>query len=129
MLPFASHYADIRLLHISCAALSGTLFTFRGLLRINNFRLANHRALRVASYIIDTTLLLAAVLLMLIIRQYPFVNGWLTAKVLLLLLYIALGLITLKRARTTFGRGTALAGALLTFSAIVAVAVMHYRAG
>jgi SCO1/SenC len=30
----AAHYAEIRTLHVTCAALSGTLFTFRGLLRI-----------------------------------------------------------------------------------------------
>lgn len=126
MLIFASHYADIRLLHVGCAALSGTLFIARGLLRIRNSSLANHRALRQMSYIIDTTLLLAAVLLMLIIHQYPFVNDWLTAKVLLLAVYIGLGLITLKWARTAFGRSIALVGALLTFGTIVGVAIAHH---
>jgi uncharacterized membrane protein SirB2 len=122
----ATHYADIRLLHIACAALSGTLFTFRGLLRINRSPIANHLALRAASYTIDTTLLCAAVLLTLILRQYPFVNGWLTAKVLLLTVYIGLGIVTLKRARSTCGRSIALTSALLAFGAIVAVAVLHH---
>jgi uncharacterized membrane protein SirB2 len=126
VLIIASHYPDIRLVHVGCAALSGALFTWRGLLRINDLPLANHRALRLTSYVIDTTLLLAGVLLTLIIHQYPFVNGWLTTKVLLLPLYIGLGFIALKRARTTFGRSVALVGALLTFGAIVAVAAMHH---
>jgi len=117
---------EIRLLHVGCVALSGSLFTFRGLLRINRSPFANHRALRVVSYVIDTTLLVAAVLLTLIIHQYPFVNGWLTAKVLLLVLYIGLGIITLQRARTTPGRSVALIGALLTFAAIVTIAVLHH---
>ena len=122
----AAHYVEIRLLHVGCVALSGSLFTFRGLLRINRSPFANHRALRVVSYVIDTTLLVAAVLLTLIIHQYPFVNGWLTAKVLLLALYIGLGIITLQRARSTPGRSVALIGALLTFATIVAIAVLHH---
>ena len=121
----APHYAEIRLVHIACVALSGTLFTSRALLRINGSRLANHRALRVTSYIIDTTLLVAAVLLTLIIHQYPFVNGWLTAKVTLLALYVALGIVTLHRARTTVGRSVALASALVVYGAIIAIAVTH----
>jgi uncharacterized membrane protein SirB2 len=122
----AAHYAEIRVLHVGCVALSGSLFTVRGLLRINRSPLANHGALRVVSHLIDTTLLVAAVLLTLILHQYPFVNGWLTAKVLLLALYIGLGLIALQRARTTRGRSVALIGALLTFAAIVAIAIRHH---
>lgn len=125
----AAHYSDIRLLHITCVALSGMLFTSRAVLRINGSQLANHRALRVTSYFIDTALLLAAVLLTLIIHQYPFVNGWLTAKVLLLLLYIGLGVLTLRGACTTFPRGVALTGALLAYGAIIAVAVTHMHRG
>ena len=122
----AAHYAEIRTLHVTCAALSGTLFTFRGLLRIKRVPLANHRALRTASYVIDTMLLLAAVLLTLILHQYPFVDGWLTAKALLLALYIGLGMLTLKWAQTTLGSALALLGALLAFGAIVAVAIAHH---
>jgi uncharacterized membrane protein SirB2 len=122
----ATYYTDFRLLHISCVMLSGMLFTSRGLLRMKNSPHANHRALRLASYVIDTTLLLAAVVLMQIIHQYPFVDAWLTAKVLLLVLYIVLGLLTLKWSRTSYTRGVAFAGALVTFGAIVAVALAHH---
>ena len=125
----AVHYAEILSLHVGCVALSGSLFTFRGLLRTNGSPLANHRALRILSYLIDTTLLVAAVLLTLILHQYPFVNGWLTAKVLLLAVYIGLGIIALQRARTTRGRSAALIAALLTFAAIIAIAVHHVRPG
>jgi uncharacterized membrane protein SirB2 len=67
------------------------------------------------------------VLLMLIIHQYPLVDGWLTVKVLLLLVYIALGMTTLTWSRTRPGRIIAWLGALLTLCAIVAVAVGHTR--
>jgi uncharacterized membrane protein SirB2 len=125
----AQHYAQIRLLHICCVAFSGTLFTLRGILRIGNIGWANHQALRFLSYGVDTLLLAAAIALTRVLHQYPFVNGWLTAKLLLLLLYIALGIITLRHARTSAGRSLALLAALATFAYIIGVALAHDPAG
>ncbi len=124
-----AHYQQILLLHVSCVALSGTLFTFRGALRIGGLPVANHRALRILSYLIDTTLLVAAILLTLVLHQYPFVNAWLTTKLLLLVLYIGLGTMALKHARTTAGRVAALIAALATFAFIIGVAITHQPAG
>ena len=125
MLTLTAHYLDIRHLHVACVALSGALFGARGVLRVADSPLANHRILRLISYVIDTTLLAAALLLTVIVHQYPFVNGWLTVKVLLLILYIFLGVIALKRARTALGRTLALLGAVGAFCAIVIVAITH----
>jgi uncharacterized membrane protein SirB2 len=124
-----AHYPQILLLHVGSVTFSGSLFAVRGILRFCDLPIANHRALRVLSYIVDTTLLVAAILLTLILHQYPFVNAWLTTKLLLLVLYIALGTIALKRARTTVGRGVALLAALATFAYIVGVAITHDPAG
>jgi uncharacterized membrane protein SirB2 len=121
----APHYIHLHQLHVACVALSGTLFASRALLRIATSPLATHRAVRVASYVIDTALLVAGILLTLTIHQYPFVNGWLTAKVLLLPCYIALGLIALRLARTTFWRIAATLGAVLVYGAMIVVAVTH----
>ena len=125
----ASHYADILLLHISCVALSGTLFTCRGLLRLFDSPIANTGALRWTSYVIDTVLLSAAILLTLVLHQYPLLNAWLTMKTGLLVLYIALGVIALKRARTRFGSVAALIAALLTYCLIIGVAITHRPSG
>jgi uncharacterized membrane protein SirB2 len=126
---FASHYADIRLLHISCVALSGALFTCRGLFRLCDSSMANTRALRWTSYVIDSVLLIAAILLVLILHQYPLVNAWLTMKTALLVLYIGLGVVALRRARTRFGRTVALIAALATYCSIIGVAVTHRPSG
>ncbi len=114
---------------MGCVALSGSLFTLRGVLRINGAVVANHLALRIASIVIDTVLLTAAVLLTLIVHQYPFLNGWLTAKVLLLVLYVVLGSIALRRAKSRMGQIAAFGAALLTFAAIVGVAITHQPLG
>jgi len=122
-------YLQILLVHLGCVALSGALFAVRGLMRIADLPGANSRALRGLSYVIDSTLLGAAILLSVIVRQYPLVDAWLTTKVLLLLLYIGLGTMALRRARTRAGRAAAYVAALLTFAWIVGVAIARDPAG
>jgi uncharacterized membrane protein SirB2 len=98
-------------------------------MRIAAIPAANHRLLRLASYAIDTTLLIAAILLTSLLHQYPLADDWLTTKLLLLVLYIVLGTFALKRARTPSGRTVAFLSALLTFAYIIGVAITHRPAG
>lgn len=119
----AAHYFAILHLHVACVILSGTLFGARGLMRLKGLALAHHRALRIASYLIDTVLLGAAILLTLIIHQYPLVNGWLSMKLGLLALYIVLGSLALKRARAPRARALAFVGALLCYGFIISIAL------
>jgi uncharacterized membrane protein SirB2 len=74
---------------------------------------------------VDTVLLTTALMLTTVIRQYPFANGWLTVKVLLLTIYIVLGSIALKRGRTRRVRVAAFASALLAAAFLVSVARAH----
>ncbi|MBJ7313487.1 SirB2 family protein [Rugamonas sp. CCM 8940] len=63
----------------------------------------------------------SAVTLAVTSAQYPLAQGWLSAKVVALLLYIVLGTIALKRGKTRAVRATAFAAALACFGYIVAV--------
>jgi len=94
-----------------------------------NHPLANQRALRILSYVIDTALLVAAILLMSILHQYPITDGWLTTKVLLVIVYIALGTLTLRRAPTMRTRVICFFAAVLVFGWIIGVALTHHPAG
>jgi uncharacterized membrane protein SirB2 len=109
--------------------LSGSLFALRGALMLARSPYTNHWTMRYLSYIIDTTLLTAGFMLMTILHQYPFVQGWLTAKVLLLVLYIFLGLQALKYGRTRQRQIASYALALLVFLFIVSVARAHHPMG
>lgn len=129
MMALAAWYLQILWVHIGCVILSGSLFFVRGCLMLAGSPLANHRVLRRLSYVIDTTLLAAAVLLTMIIHQYPFVQAWLTIKVLLLVLYIALGVFALRRGRTRRSRAAFFVAALAVFLFIVSVAVAHSPRG
>lgn len=120
----AAHFPQILAVHVGSVALSGALFSVRAALRIAGRDDAAHRSvLRYASYGVDTTLLVAAILLTQIVHQFPFVDAWLTTKVLLLILYIGLGSIALKRARSRPGRIAATLAAWMVFAAIIGVAV------
>ncbi len=72
---------------------------------------------------VDTLLLASAIWMAVASRQYPFVEGWLTAKVIALLAYIGLGTIALSRGRTKRARAIAWLLALAVFGYIVGVAL------
>jgi uncharacterized membrane protein SirB2 len=78
---------------------------------------------------IDSVLLVSAVLLTIIIGQYPFVNGWLTVKVIALVAYILLGMQALKHERSQAVRRVSFLGAVAVFAFIVTVARTHSPSG
>jgi uncharacterized membrane protein SirB2 len=125
----ATYYDEIKWVHVGCVLASGALFSLRGSLMLCGSRYANHVSLARLSYVIDTTLLAAAVLLVLTIHQYPFVQAWLTAKVLLLVVYILLGIFALRRGKTRRTRGRYLLAAILVYVFIISVAVTHSPIG
>src|SRR5678815_5745879 len=93
-------YPQIRLVHIICVIASGSLFALRGTAQLAGAGWSMAAPLRYLSYTIDTVLLTAALMLVTTLRQYPFVHGWLTTKVLLLVVYVVLGSFALKRGAT-----------------------------
>ncbi len=78
---------------------------------------------KIVPHINDTILLGTAIALTISIGQYPFVDGWLTAKLLALIAYICLGMEALHLAKTDFGRSVAWLAALVVFLFIVSVAL------
>lgn len=118
-------YLQILWTHIGCVIASGSLFFARGCMMLAGWPAANHIVLRKLSVAIDTLLLTAAIMLTLIIHQYPFVQAWLTVKVLLLIVYIVLGVFALRRGRTRAIRATFFGAAVLVFLFIVSVARTH----
>ncbi|WP_345792679.1 SirB2 family protein [Thauera sp. JM12B12] len=122
-------YYAIKHLHVTCVALSAAGFLLRGLWMMTGSPLLQHRLTRVLPHVIDSLLLLSAITLAVMIQQYPFAAGWVTAKVLGLLAYILLGTLALKRGRTMGMRITAFTAALLVYAWIVSVAFTKQVAG
>jgi uncharacterized membrane protein SirB2 len=88
---------------------------------------------KILPHIIDSVLLITAILLTLILHQYPFENSWLTAKLIGLFTYIFFGSIALKRGNTPHQRIGAFILAIVCIGYIFGVALsksplswMHY---
>lgn len=118
-----SAYLAAKYLHVGCVVVSLAGFVLRGGLMLAGSPLLQARFLRVAPHVVDTVLLASAVWLAWFLGQYPFVHGWITAKVLGLLAYIVLGTIALKRGRTRAQRNAAFAAALIAAGYVVSVAL------
>jgi uncharacterized membrane protein SirB2 len=122
-------YPEIKLVHIIAVLASGGLFFLRGLVLHLGGRWAMAAPLRYLSYTIDTVLLTAALMLATILHQYPFVHGWLTMKVVLLIVYVVLGTYALKRGQTKRTRVFCWIAALIVYAFIISVARAHHPAG
>ena len=115
-------YFALKHLHMLCAAISIIGFIVRGALRIANSAILQKKWIRIAPHIVDTLLLLSAIGLTLTIHQYPITSSWLTAKLIGLVVYIGLGVVTLRIAKTQPVRIAAYLFAIITFFYISMVA-------
>lgn len=119
----AAVFQAMKSIHVGCVALSVSGFVARSGLMLADSPLLASRFARVAPHVVDTLLLASALWLAWAIGQYPFVDGWLTAKVLGLLAYIVLGSVALKRGRTKGVRAAAAVAALAVVGYVISVAI------
>jgi uncharacterized membrane protein SirB2 len=124
-----SAYLFFKHFHVACVAVSLAGFVVRGALMLADSPLLGTRFVRVAPHVVDTALLASAAWLAWFLGQYPFVHGWLTAKVLGLVAYILLGTVALKRGRSKAIRAVAFAAALASAGYVVSVALTRDPAG
>lgn len=117
------NYLLLKHLHITCVVLSGLGFSMRGWWMWRASPLLGRRLVRTLPHVVDTVLLGSAISMAVLSGQYPFVQGWLTAKLCGLLAYIVFGAIALKRGRTRTIRACFLGLALLAYAYIVSVAL------
>jgi len=134
-------YLTLKYLHVTCVILSIGGFCLRGMLLMRKSALAGRHIawndewhggrplLRVLPHVNDSLLLAAAIGLAMVLEQYPFVDGWLSAKIVGLLAYILLGALALKPGRGPRMRIMAGLAAVAVFSWIVSVAVSKHPAG
>lgn len=122
-------YLEIRSVHIGAVMLSGSIFLFRAIghnLLNANWPLAT--PLRLLVWTVDTILLTAALMLMTIVQQYPFVDAWLSMKVALLVAYIIMGRLAFRAERKEL-RFSCSVAAITIFVIIITVACTHNPLG
>lgn len=122
-------YGILKSLHASLAVISISGFALRwGWMRAGS-ALLQHRLTRTLPHVVDTLFLASGIWLTIILHQYPFMHGWLTAKVLGLVAYVILGSLALKHARTPWVQVLSFSAALLVFAWLASVARSKSAAG
>ena len=113
----------VKIIHITCALISISGFVGRGILMIRESSLLSARWIKVLPHINDTVLLVSAIMLASQWGWSALQMPWLLTKIMALLVYIALGVLALKKGRNKVIRTSAWLAAILTFSYIIAVAI------
>lgn len=122
-------YPQIRQFHIFIALLSGALFAVRGAFALAGARWPQALPVKWLSYTIDTALLTAALMLLTILPWAMFGNGWLLAKIALIVAYVLLGVFAMRPGRAARTRAACYVAALLAFAAIYGIARAHHPLG
>lgn len=122
-------YLTLKLIHMSAVALSFSGFAARGLGVLTGAQWVRHRLARTLPHVIDTVLLASALGMLWVVRLAPWSAPWLRAKIVGLVIYIALGIVALRpspagaRGRPASVRLPAWMAALAVFGYIVSVAI------
>ena len=116
------NYFVIKHLHVTSAAISIVFFLLRSYWSVIGSDLLQRRVVKVLPHIIDTVLLVCGVILAIMIGPW---QSWIMAKIVALLLYIAVGMIAIRRGRTPGSRALAALIATAIFFYIVGVALAH----
>jgi len=114
-------YYTLKLAHVACVVISGTLFIYRyARLRIYPDQ-PLPKALKVLPHINDTVLLFSAIGMLSLIGLNPFTTPWLLAKIVALVLYIVLGIICMRSLPGSRRQFVSFVAAISAFAYIVLV--------
>jgi len=116
-------YAALKIIHVISAIFSYLLFTLRGVWMMQDSPKLQLRWVKILPHVIDTVLLASAIALVTMIQQYPGISTWLSAKIVGILLYIILGMMTLRFGKTRKIKTIAWITAQIVFFYIVLVAL------
>lgn len=120
---FTEHYLLVKNIHIALVLLSGSLFVLRGLwVLLAGSGKPLQKTVNRFSYVIDSCLLLAAFVLLMILNYAPLSAAWLQTKLLFLVLYVVFGALAFRAKYSSRIRWLAYVAALLCF------ALMYYSA-
>lgn len=84
-------YATLKWIHVSAVALSFCGFAARGLGALRSAAWIRDLRIRLVVHVVDTVLLASAIGMLWILRLPPWALPWLQAKIVGLVLYVALG--------------------------------------
>lgn len=107
--------------HLTALAISFLLFFIRGYLMMRESNVSKHRAFLIAPHIVNLFLIGSGIALAVVMHFNPTNQPWLAVKLVALVIYIALGILTFKHPSLKV-RKILWLSALVVFAFIVSVA-------
>ncbi len=116
-------YEGLKHAHLTLIGLSVGLFVLRFVWSMIDSGLMQRRWVKIVPHVLDTLLLLSGVALIMVTGWMPLRDAWLTEKLLALVAYIFLGVLTFKLPRGKLFKVFAFLGALgwVYYMAVLAV--------
>lgn len=121
-------YAFLYLVHTGCVVISISGFILRALLKMQDHPIMQQKLPRILPHLVDSLLLVSAICLSLLTREYPLADSWLSAKLAALFVYILFGIVCL-RTRSSRLRLISFLAATATFAYMVSVALTRSPLG
>lgn len=115
-----SSYLILKHIHMTAVVLSGLFFMLRGGWLLQGSPQLQKKWIKISPHVIDTILLFSAIAMLVVAQYFP---AWVHVKMTLLLVYIGLGLMAFKKAKTAGQKVGFLVSALLVYMFIISVAV------
>ena len=119
----------IKIIHITVVTLSLILFLSRGTWVYFFNKQLTAKWVKILPHVNDTILLVSGITLAVQTQQYPFVQHWLTVKIICLVGYILLGMVALKWSINTRKGFVAWISAVSLFFFMLSVAMTRHGAG
>lgn len=113
----------VKQLHVALAVLTAASFSLRGCWMLARSPRLEASVTRWLPHVIDSLLLLTGLAMAVALSISPFTHSWFAAKLIAIVVYILLGHIALKRARTYRQRAIAFAVSLAVLGYVFAVAL------
>lgn len=107
--------------HLTALAISFLLFFVRGYLMMRGSNASKHRAFLIAPHIVNLLLIGSGIALAVVLHFNPANQPWLAVKLVALVIYIALGVLTFKHPSLKI-RKILWLSALIVFAFIISVA-------
>lgn len=117
-------YMAIKHLHLTAVALSVILFIVRFLWAQKDATVLAKKWSKILPHVVNTVLLVSAIWMLVVLEGTPFGHGWLAVKLLGLILYIVLGLMAMKWAKTNTMKWGAFFAALIVLGGTVKIALL-----
>lgn len=113
-------YLMLKHIHITAVALSGLFLALRGVWLVQASPQLQAKWVKISPHVIDTILLVSAIAMLVVGQQFP---GWVHVKIALLLVYIGLGVMAFRKAKTAGQQIGLLLTAFAVYGFIISVAI------